>query len=138
MMKSYSELRRFSTFEERFEYLRLRGKVGELTFGFERYLNQALYHSREWKYTKRDVVSRDNGCDLGVEGYEIYSQLLIHHINPVTIEDIEDGADCVFDPDNLITTKLDTHNALHFGNIEMLPRAPIVRHKSDTCLWHRK
>jgi hypothetical protein len=135
MIKSYQELRRLDTFEERFEYLRLRSVVGESTFGFERYLNQALYHSREWKYTKNDIVLRDNGCDLGVPGYEINGQLLIHHINPVTIKDIEIGADCVFDPENLITTRLITHNALHYGNIDMLPKPPIVRHKRDTCLW---
>jgi hypothetical protein len=136
MIKSYNELRRLDTFEERFEYLRLRGVIGESTFGFERYLNQALYHSREWKYTKSDIILRDNSCDLGVPGYEIRAQLLIHHINPVSIEDIEVGADCVFDPENLITTQLDTHNALHYGNADMLPRLPIVRRKSDTCLWH--
>ena len=136
MMKSYRELRRFDTFEERFEYLRLRGVVGVATFGYERYLNQALYHSREWKHTKNDVVLRDNGCDLGVPGYEIYGDLLVHHINPVTIEDIEIGADCVFDLDNCITTMLVTHNAIHYGNAAMLPRLPIVRRRSDTCLWH--
>jgi len=134
-MKSYSELRRFDTFDERFDYLRIRGNVGEVTFGVGRYLNQMLYHSREWKFIKRDIISRDNGCDLGIEGFEIYGQLRIHHINPVTIEDLELGSDCVFDPENLITTSHTTHNAIHYGNAEMLPRLPIVRSKRDTCLW---
>jgi hypothetical protein len=135
-MKSYRELRRFDTFDERFEYLSLHGVVCRATFGYDRYLNQALYHSREWKHTKNDIVLRDNGCDLGIQGYEIYGQLLIHHINPITFEDIETGADWVFDPDNLITTKFETHNALHYGNIDTLPQPPVVRRKSDTCLWH--
>lgn len=135
MMKRYSELRRLGTFDERFEYLRIRGDIGKVTFGFERYLNQVLYHSREWRYTKKDIILRDNACDLGVPGYEIEVGLMIHHMNPITIDDIENGADCVFDPDNLITTTLRTHNAIHFGNQDMVSRLPIVRRKSDTCLW---
>lgn len=134
-MKNYRELRRLDTFDERFEYLRLHGEVGQLTFGYERYLNQVLYHSREWKYVKKEIVLRDNARDLGIEGYEIHGQLLIHHINPISIEDIELGSDCIFDPDNLITTVLATHNAIHYGNVALLPRLPVVRNKRDTCLW---
>lgn len=137
-MKNYRELRSFDTFDERFDYLKLHGVIGQATFGFERYLNQALYHSREWKYVKKEVVLRDNGCDLGIEGYEIYDQPLVHHINPITIEDIEVGADCIFDPDNLITTTIITHNAIHYGDVGMLPRYPVTRRRDDTCLWHRR
>ena len=135
MIKSHRDLCRLQTFEERFEYLKLHSSVGEVTFGFERYLNQMLYHSREWRYTKRDIILRDNSCDLGVMGYEIYDNIVIHHINPISIDDIETGADCVFDPENLITTQLRTHNALHYGNMDSLPRPLVVRRKGDTRLW---
>lgn len=135
MIKSHRDLCRLRTFEERFDYLKLHGSVGEATFGFERYLNQALYHSREWRYTKRDIILRDNSCDLGVMGHEIYDGIVIHHINPISIDDIETGADCVFDPENLITTQLRTHNALHYGNVDSLPRPFVARRKGDTRLW---
>lgn len=135
MMKSYRELRRLETFEERFEYLRIRGEIGKVTFGFERYLNQVLYHSNEWHHVKKDAIVRDDGCDLGIPGYEIQAGLLVHHINSITIEDVENGADCIFDLDNLITTTLRTHNAIHFGNGALLSRLPVIRKKSDTCLW---
>lgn len=138
MSKSYRHLHRLKTFEDRFEYLRLDGIVGESTFGFDRYLNQILYHSREWKDIKSDIIIRDQGCDLAVEGFEIYGTLLVHHINPLTVEDIEFGRNIVFDPGNLITTSLATHNAIHFSNEGLLPKLPLERSKNDTCLWHRR
>lgn len=135
MFKSYRELRRLITFEERFEYLKLCGIVGRSTFGFERYLNQVLYRSRDWKLSRNEVIIRDDGCDLGIKDREIFGQLLIHHINPITIDDIERGADCVFDPDNLITTVLNTHNAIHYGDKSLLISLPKERTRNDTCPW---
>jgi len=135
MNRSYHELCYLSTFEERFEYLKLRAIVGKTTFGFERYLNQMIYQSRQWKHTRDDIIFRDHGCDLGIFDREIYSQILVHHINPITIEDIESISDCIFDPDNLITTTFQTHNAIHYGNIDQLPQLPKVRSKYDTRLW---
>lgn len=134
--KSYSELITFPTFDERFEYLRLKGSVGDFTFNGHRYLNQKLYRSDEWKSVRRKVIIRDNGCDLGCEGYEIFGSVLIHHINPVTIEDIVNGRKCVFDPDNLVTVSFDTHNAIHYGTDGLLvPSGIVERTKNDTCLW---
>lgn len=129
---------RLSTFEERFEYLRLNGTVAEPTFGFDRYLNQRLYQSREWKRTRHGIILRDGGCDLGIPGLEIFSQLIIHHINPLTMEDLEYGTDCVFDPNNLITTRLDTHNTIHYGDKTLLVGLPTERSEGDTCLWSRR
>lgn len=138
MIKTYRELCRFNSFEDRFDYLRLDGTVGRSTFGIDRYINQDLYHSSEWRHTRHGIILRDNGCDLGVRGYEIISSgLTIHHINPITIADIERGRDCVFDPENLITTRMMTHNAIHFG-LQVIPVLPVERYKNDTCLWHRK
>ena len=132
--KSYSELIRLPTFDERFEYLKISGIVGEETFGRDRYLNQALYHSNDWKRTKRKIIIRDNGCDLGCTGYDIIGNILIHHINPITMEDILEIDPKIFDLDNLICVSLDTHNAIHYG---MYIPKPIVteRHKNDTCPW---
>ena len=134
-IKTYRELRRLETFEERFEYLKLGGAVGRSTFGFDRYLNQRLYQSRAWKLTRRDIIIRDQSCDLGVPDRKIFSGLLIHHINPITALDIEEGADCIFDPDNLICTTTDTHNAIHFGDSSLLLRLPQERRKGDTSPW---
>lgn len=135
MNRSYNELRYLPTFEDRFNYLKLKAIVGKITFGFERYLNQMFYQSREWKRTRRGIILRDNGCDLGIFDREIYSQILVHHINPITIEDVENGTDCIFDPDNLITTRFETHNAIHYGDISQLSELPKVRSKHDTRLW---
>lgn len=137
MIRTYRELRSISTFEERYEYLRLGGLVGQATFGFDRYLNQALYQSREWKHTRNGVILRDESCDLGISDREIHSQLVMHHINPISIEDLEIGNDCIFDPDNLVTTSLRTHNAIHFGDASLLPKLPIERKRNDTSLWVR-
>ena len=135
MIRSYNELRRLRTFEERFRYLDLRGVVGNTTFGFERYLNQVLYHSTDWKRTRDGIIIRDEACDLGIEGREIFDLILIHHINPITIDNIERGDDCVYDPDNLICTSQNTHNAIHFGGEQTLRKVTRIRSKGDTSLW---
>lgn len=134
-IRRYSELRRIDTFEERFEYLSLKGVVGQSTFGFDRWLNQQFYKSREWLNARERVILRDNGCDLGVEGYEIFVDLLVHHMNPLTIADVESGEDWIFEPEFLITTSLNTHNAIHYGDKSLLPRGPIIRQPGDTNLW---
>jgi len=136
MIKSYRDLRRLYTFEERFNYLKIGGTIGRSTFGADRYLNQVLYNSREWKFVRRDVIVRDEGCDLGIEDREIYDRIIVHHINPITIDDIEYGADCVFDLDNLICSTHNTHNAIHFGDSSLLTQLPKERRKGDTNLWN--
>lgn len=135
-IRRYSELRRIQSFEERFKYLQLKGVVGSSTFGFDRYINQMLYkHSLRWKSTRHVVIIRDNGCDLGIEGYEIESRILVHHMNPITIEDIENERDEIFDPEFLITTTHMTHQAIHYGDESLLPTLPIERSKNDTIPW---
>lgn len=134
-IKTYSELITIPTFEERFEYLKLDGQVGVETFGFNRYLNQAFYKSDEWLSIRDYVITRDNGCDLGMEGYEIYGRILIHHINPITKDDIIQRSRILLDPENLITTVKRTHDAIHYGNSNLLMKAPIERRKNDTCPW---
>lgn len=136
-IKSYSEVILLPTLEERFEYLKLEGTVGAETFGYDRYLNQVLYHDPEWRRIRNDVIIRDNGCDLGVEGYEIKGRILVHHINPITIDDIKLRRYCIFDLDNLICTSHDTHNAIHYGDANLLPKNPIERKPNDTCPWRR-
>ena len=136
-IRTYSELILLPTFEERFEYLRLDGKVGEDTFGFDRYLNQLFYQSQEWKKIRDYVIIRDNACDLGVEGYDIYSKVLIHHMNPITARDIEKRTDLLLDPEYLISTTHNTHNAIHYGDENLIIKVPIVRIKNDTCPWKR-
>lgn len=133
--RSYHELRRFETFMERFDYLVLRGVVGESTFGFDRWLNQRFYDSHEWQRARQRVIARDMGCDLGVEGYEIHNSLLIHHINPLSPDDIINGSDLLIDPENLITTTHRTHNAIHYGDKSLLPSPVVVRRPGDTTLW---
>ena len=134
-IKTYSELITIPTFEERFEYLKLDGQVGIETFGFNRYLNQAFYKSDEWLSIRDYVITRDNGCDLGMEGYEIYGRILIHHINPITKDDIIQRSRNLLDPENLITTVKRTHDAIHYGDSNLLMKAPIERRKNDTCPW---
>ena len=135
-IRTYSELITLPTFEERFEYLKLSGRVGDETFGRDRYLNQLLYQrSDEWKASRREVILRDNGCDLGCEGYEIYGQIIVHHMNPITIDDVLNLDPKVFDPEFLISTMHRTHNAIHYGNADLLITAPIERRKNDTCPW---
>ena len=134
-IKSYSELITLPTFEERFEYLRLNGTVGSETFGHDRYLNQTLYRSPEWKRFRHKIIIRDNGCDLACEGYEIYEKILIHHINPITVKNILERNPMVFDPENVVCTILNTHNAIHYGDDSLIIKAPIQRNKNDTCPW---
>lgn len=133
--KSYSELVKLSTFEQRFEYLRLNGVVGKETFGYDRYLNQMLYKTREWKKVRQEVIIRDNGCDLGCSGFEIYGRVLIHHINPITVEDVINRSFKIFDPDNLIATTHNTHLAIHYGDSDLLVLPPMDRSKNDTSPW---
>lgn len=135
MIRTYRELKRIDGFLERFKYLSLRGQVGEATFGFDRYINQQFYRSREWKQIRQHVIARDNGCDLGVEGYEIHSRLLIHHINPLSPDDIVQGDDWILNPKFLITTTHDTHNAIHYGDERLLPQLFVPRQRGDTRLW---
>lgn len=135
IIRRYSELSRLKTFKERYEYLRLNGKVGEETFGFDRYLNQIFYKSDEWKAIRDFVIVRDDGCDLGVKGYEIRGRILIHHMNPILPEDILKRSDLLLNPDYLITTVISTHNAIHYGDERLLISEPIERTKNDTCPW---
>lgn len=134
-IKTYSELITIPTFEERFKYLRLDGSVGEQTFGFDRYINQVFYQSYEWKKVRDTVIIRDNGCDLGVEDHEIRGKILIHHMNPITVKDIETCSDFLLNPEYLISTMHLTHNAIHYGDESLLPKGPIERKKYDTCPW---
>jgi len=133
--RSYSELRRIDSFDERYRYLALRGSVGDPTFGFDRYINQMFYASRQWKQIRQHIIARDSACDLGIEGYEIHSRLYIHHMNPMTAEDIVHGDDSVLDPEFLITTTHQTHNAIHYGDERQLPRQFVERSAGDTKLW---
>lgn len=133
--RSYTELRELETFIERFRYLELRGTLGEATFGFDRWINQRFYKSAEWKWVRDQVIVRDSGCDLGILGYEIQSGLLVHHMNPLALKDLKEGEDWILDPEFLITTTLQTHNAIHYGDESRLPRGPIVRERGDTRLW---
>ena len=135
MIRTYSELRRLKTFEERYRYLRIAGRVGVDTFGYDRYLNQLLYMSKRWRRTRDSIIIRDDGCDLSHEDYEIYGKIIVHHMNPITIEDIEQDRDEVYDPNLLVSTSFDTHNAIHFGNESLLPKLPIIRRRNDTCPW---
>ena len=135
--RTYTELSRLPTFEERYRYLRLTGQVGKETFGFDRYLNQNFYRSQRWKRIRDEVILRDNGCDLGVEGYEIYGRIILHHMNPITLEDIERETSYLLDPEFLICTVHRTHNAIHYGDENLLITAPIERTKYDTCPWRK-
>ena len=134
-IKTYSELITIPTFEERFEYLQLKGSVGKDTFGYDRYLNQVLYRSPEWKRLRNQIIIRDGGCDLACDGYDIYDKVLIHHLNPITVEDVLARSRKVFDPDNLVCVSHNTHNAIHYGDMDLLVTGPIIRTKNDTCPW---
>lgn len=134
-MRSYRELIRLKTFDERFEYLKLNGLVGESTFGFERYLNQTLYNSSKWRRLRNQIIVRDNGCDLGVDGYEIQGLIIVHHMNPISVDDLKEFSDDVFNPEYLICVSLATHNAIHYGDTNLLPKEPIERRPGDTCPW---
>jgi hypothetical protein len=135
MIRCYRDLRSLETFEERFHYLKLFGAVGEPTFGFERWINQNFYTSKQWKDVRRHVIIRDYGCDLGIEGYEIHDRIIIHHMNPMTASSIENGDEDILDSEFLIATTHRTHNAIHYGDERQLPRRTIDRAAGDTKLW---
>ena len=134
-IRRYQDLRHLETFEERYDYLELRGVVGESTFGFDRWINQKFYTSSEWRWVRQQVIARDYGCDLGVAGYEIDTDLMIHHVNPLTPDDIQNGESWILDPEFLITTSKRTHNAIHYGDRSLLPQLAVERVPGDTMLW---
>lgn len=134
-MKIYSELNKLKTFKERFEYLKLNGKVGYETFGYDRYLNQSFYLSKEWKQIRRDVIIRDNGCDLGLEDYSIFGRIIIHHMNPIDKTDILSHSDILLNPEYLICVSSATHKAIHYGDYSLISNEPIIRTVNDTCPW---
>lgn len=136
-MRTYSELITIPTFEERFKYLQLNGEVGQDTFGFDRYLNQVFYRSPEWKRVRDQVIIRDNGCDLAHPEHEIFGRITIHHMNPVSLRDIEERNKDILNPEYLISTTHATHNAIHYGDESLLPRDPVERRPNDTCPWKR-
>lgn len=135
MRRNYTELSQLKTFEERYDYLRLRGVVGERTFGWERIANQKFYTSYEWKITRRDVIARDLGCDLGIEGYELFDHILVHHMNPIEAADLSQGDPDILNTEYLISCSLKTHNAIHYGDEKQLPRLFAERKPGDTKLW---
>ena len=136
-IRTYSELSKLTTFKDRYNYLRLDGFVGEETFGFDRYLNQLFYTSQKWRSIRDFVIIRDNGCDLGVEGYEIHGKIIIHHMNPITVSDIINETEYLLDPEFLISTMHNTHNAIHYGDEKLLITGPIERKPNDTCPWKK-
>lgn len=135
-IRTYSELMTLKTFEERYKYLKIGGRVGEDTFGFDRYLNQIFYQTEEWKSIRNYVIARDNGCDLGIPEHEIRgNRIIVHHMNPITKEDILNRSEFLLNPEYLITTIDNTHKAIHYGNENLLPQDPVIRTKNDTCPW---
>ena len=134
-IRTYSEMITLKTYEERFDYLKIGGRVGLETFGYDRYLNQILYNTKQWKKFRREIIIRDNACDLACEGYEINYRILVHHINPITVEDIINRKPMIFDPENAITTTHRTHNAIHYGDKNLLMLQPMERTPNDTCPW---
>ena len=136
-IRTYSELIKLPTFEERYRYLRLNGRVGEQTFGFDRYLNQTFYKTEEWLALRDEIILRDNGCDLGIEGREIHGRILVHHMNPISVEDIVKRSEYLMNPEYLICTVKGTHDAIHYGNENSLIIVPPERTKNDTCPWRR-
>lgn len=137
IIRCYKELSRIDNYEERFRYLKLVGQVGESTFGFDRYLNQIVYSSKRWKQVRNAVIIRDEGRDMGVEGYEIQGRIVIHHMNPISIEDAEKDRDFIYDPEFLICVSPITHNAIHYGDESLLPKGPVERFPNDMCPWRR-
>lgn len=135
IIRTYSELIQLKTFEERFEYLKLDGIVGRETFGFDRYLNQMFYTSIEWKKFRRDIILRDNGCDLAIPGLDIVGKIFIHHLNPITKEDILNRTEYLMNPEFVICSSKLTHDAIHYGDSDLLPKGPVERKRNDTCPW---
>ena len=134
-IRTYSELITIPTLEERYNYLKLNGIVGKETFGYDRYLNQLLYRSSDWRSFRDRIIIRDNGCDLACEGFELQSRIIIHHIDPITVEDILNKHPKVFDPENVVSTSHNTHLAIHYGDKNLISIGPINRYKNDTCPW---
>lgn len=134
-IRTYSELITIPTFEERYNYLKLNGIVGKETFGYDRYLNQLLYRSSDWRSFRDRIIIRDNGCDLACKGFELQSRIIIHHIDPITVEDILNKHPKVFDPENVVSTSHNTHLAIHYGDKNLISIGPINRYKNDTCPW---
>lgn len=135
-MRTYRELIRLETFKERFRYLKLSGCVGEATFGYDRYLNQDFYRSKEWKTVRNEIIVRDMGCDLALEGYEIRGKIFIHHMNPIEMKDIVNTSEFLLDPENLICVSMETHNAIHYGDESLLRSKVLIERKpNDTCPW---
>lgn len=137
IIRCYKELSRIDSYEDRFRYLKLAGQVGESTFGFDRYLNQILYSSKRWKQARNTVIIRDEGRDMGVKGYEIPGHVIIHHMNPISVEDVEKDSEFIYDPEFLICVSPLTHNAIHYGDESLLPKGPVERRPNDTCPWRR-
>lgn len=137
-MRTYTQLLQYSSLEDRFHYLSLHGNVGEATFGFDRWLNQQFYTSRQWRQLRHHIIVRDDGCDLAVPGYEIPERPIIHHMNPLTVDDIANGTEEALDPEFLILVSHPTHNAIHYGNFSLLPKPVIPRAPGDTQLWSRR
>jgi len=135
MIRTYSELLTFKTFEERFAYLQLSGQVGDKTFGHDRHLNQMLYTSKKWRSTRNNIIVRDEAFDLGCEDRPILERLIVHHLNPITSEDIENDSFCLYDPENLICSMFDTHNAIHYGDLNLVQKTLITRTKNDMTPW---
>ena len=135
MIRTFKNLSEIKTFHGRYQYLKLKGVVGKDTFGYDRYLNQMLYTSGKWRKLRDWIIIRDGGCDLGIDDYQMFGSIVVHHMNPITIEDIELSRDCVFNPNYLICTSRDTHNAIHYGDESLLPVLPTERRKKDTCPW---
>ena len=137
-IRNYTDLAKLKTFEERFRYLQLNGAVGVDTFGYDRYLNQFFYRSSRWKKVRDIVIVRDGGCDLGIEGRDIFGKIMIHHMNPITLKDLETESDILLNPEYLVCVSFDTHQAIHYGDISLLPKDPIERKKNDTCPWKKE
>ena len=136
-IRLYSDLQKLTTFKQRYDYLRLTGTVGIATFGFDRYLNQILYTSKAWRSARDQVITRDDGCDLGVAGYDIHSRLIVHHMNPINVEDISRRNPDLFNPEFLVCVTHNTHQAIHYSDESLLQQTPIVRQSGDTCPWHQ-
>ena len=136
-IRTYTELMKLQTFEERFRYLKLVTRVGEETFGFDRYLNQQFYHSQEWKSIRNEIIIRDNACDLGITGREMNKGIIIHHMNPITKDDLIHQSDFLLNPDYLICVSKKTHSAIHYGDESLLFDGLVERSKNDTCPWRR-
>lgn len=135
MIRRYSELISYKTFKERYNYLKLNGQVGLDTFGLDRYLNQTLYRSYKWRKVRDQVIIRDDGCDLAMDGYDIFGKIIVHHMNPLTLEQIEEDDNDIYNPEFLICVSHITHNAIHYGDENLLPRLPVERSANDTCPW---